>query len=481
MKCWHALPLALALFAGCTEQVAGGSAQDEAEAGRVTAQEPAPWEPCDTKPVALGTGLPGAASEPMEPAHANGFLFFFSGDAASGGALWVSSGTRGTGTVKVKDFAPGPTGTPPTQLTPVGARVFFAAEDPEHGRELWVSDGTPAGTRLVADLWPGPTGSFPRSMFEHQGRLYFTAGDEEHGRELRMSDGTAEGTVLVADLEPGPEGANPDRFARSSDGSLYFTAESEGFFTTVMRLDSSGTLVELMRMSSEGAVLGSPTPVGRRVFFVMGDLHGHKLRLMVTEGSTPTLVAEFTHMGELLAMGGKLYFAAATDMAGEDVELWRSDGTAKGTWRVKDVQSGALGSMPGELAVFGRRLVFSADDGAHGREPWVSDGTVAGTRLLADVEPGPDSAFPKRMVTLQGNLFFSAQTSARGREAWMSNGLAGGTVPIDEVAPGAKGSEPRGFVRSGWDAFFTAEDGAGVRGLWALPLRPPGRCGASAR
>ncbi|WP_164018142.1 ELWxxDGT repeat protein [Pyxidicoccus trucidator] len=480
MKCWPALPLALALLSGCTEQDAGRPAQHEGGAGSVAAQAASTWEPCGTTPEALGTGLPGTAPEPRDPVHANGLLFFFAGDDASGGSLWVTSGTQGAGTFKVKDFAPGPTGTPPMQLTRVGERVFFAAEEAEHGRELWVSDGTPAGTRLVADIWPGPTGSFPRSMFEHQGRLYFTAGDEEHGRELWMSDGTAAGTALVADLDPGAEGTNPDLFARSSDGSIYFIAHFEAFFTTVMRLGASGPPTELMRMSSEGAVLGAPTPVGRRVFFVMGDLHGHKLKLMVTEGGAPKMVAEFTHAGEMLAMGGKLYFAAATDMAGEDMELWRSDGTPKGTWRVKDVHPGDMGSMPGEFSVFGQRLVFSAEDGTNGREPWVSDGTVAGTRLLADVEPGEGSSFPERMVALQGNLFFSAETSGRGREAWMSNGQAGGTVPIDDLSPGAKGSEPRGFVRSGWDAFFTAEDGAGVRKLWALPLRPEGRCGPSA-
>ncbi|MFP2907699.1 ELWxxDGT repeat protein [Pyxidicoccus sp. 3LFB2] len=476
MKCWQALPLVLALLSGCTEQDAGSPARDDGSTESSLARDSSPWVPCGTTPKLLGTHPPGNAPEPSEPVHANGLLFFFAGDEASGGALWASSGTQGSGTFKVKDFAPGPTGTPPMQLTRVGNRVFFAAEDAQHGRELWVSDGTPDGTRLVADIWPGPTGSFPRSMFEHQGRLYFTAGDEEHGRELRMSDGTAAGTVLVADLDPGPEGTNPDRFARSSDGSIYFIAHFEAFFTTVMRLGANGSPTELMRMSSEGAVLGAPTPVGRRVFFFMGDLHGHKLKLMATEGGPPTKVAEFTHAGEMLAMGGKLYFAAATDMDGEDVELWRSDGTAKGTYRVKDIHPGNMGSMPGGFAVFGRRLVFSAEDGTSGREPWVSDGTVAGTRLIADLEPGQGGAFPRRMVSLQEHLFFSAETSGRGREAWMSNGQVSGTVPVDELAPGARGSEPMGFVRSGWDAFFTAEDGAGVRKLWALPLRPEGRC-----
>ncbi len=478
MRCWRPLSLVLALLSGCSEPGPGGSIPKDEEAGRTSAQASAPWEPCGRTAVPLGPVLPGVDPEPRDPVHAGSLLFFFAGDDASGGALWKSSGTRGAGTFKVKDFAPGPTGTAPTQLTRVGDRVFFSAEDADHGRELWVSDGTTSGTRRVKDLWPGPNGSFPSSMFEYQGRLYFTASDEDHGRELWMTDGTAEGTVLVADLDPGPEGASPDRLIRGGDGALYFIAHFQAIFTALMRLDpASGTAVELLRVPSEGSVLGDPTPVGQRVFFIIGDLHGHKLKLMATNGvGAPTQVAELTHTGELVAMGGKLYFTAATDHDGMDLELWRSDGTPNGTRRVKDLRPGGEGSEPVHLTVLGQRLFFSADDGSHGRELWVSDGTESGTRLFTELASGAAGAAPERLAALQGNLFFSADTAGRGREAWMSNGTPGGTVPLDELAPGAADSAPRSFVRSGWDVFFTAEDGGGVRRLWALPLRPEGHC-----
>lgn len=479
MRRWRALPLVLALLPGCTELTS--SPRDETGAGSVSAQEASTWEPCDLLPVPLGPALADSDLDAREPVHAGGRLFFVAGDDTTGHALWVSSGTQGAGTFKVKDFPPGPTGMPPTQLLRVGSRVFFAAEDADHGPELWTSDGTASGTHMVMDVWPGPTGSFPDSLFEHQGRIYFAAGDEAHGRELWTSDGTATGTVLVADLEPGPEGTNPDRLVRSSDGSLYFIAQVQMFYTGVMRLSGGAPPVELMRMSSEGAVLGGPTAVGRRVYFVMGDLHGHNVHLMVTDGGPPLRIADFASTGEMRALGGKLYFAASTDMEGEDVELWRSDGTRKGTWRVKDVRTGAGGSSPGELTVLGSQLYFSADDGRHGREPWVSDGTVAGTRLLTDLEPGAAGSLPERLTALQGNLFFSAWTSGRGREAWMSKGTTGVTVPLDDVAAGGLDAWPTGFVRSGWDMAFTAVNGQGTRRLWAVPLRPEGRCPTRAR
>ncbi|QSQ26094.1 hypothetical protein JY651_14700 [Pyxidicoccus parkwayensis] len=482
MRRWRALSLVLAVLAGCSSpDPARPAPRDEAESRRVSAQASATWELCDLTPVPLGPALPDVEMEGREPVHAGGYLFFFVGDDTSGQSLWVSSGTQGEGTFKIKDFPPGPTGMPPTQLIRVGERVFFSAEDADHGEELWTSDGTKAGTHMVLDLWPGPTGSFPGSFFEADGRLYFAAGDEAHGRELWTSDGTTTGTVLVADIDPGPEGTNPDRLTRSSDGSLYFIAQVQVFYTVVMKLTPGSAPVELMRMSSEGAVLGGPTAVGRRVFFVMGDMHRHNVHLLVTDGGPPVLVGDFASTGEMRALSGKLLFAASTDMDGMDMELWRSDGTAKGTKRVKDIRVGEEGSLPAELTVLGSHLYFSADDGLRGREVWVSDGTEPGTGILTDLEPGAEGSIPEQLAADQGNLFFSAQTSGRGREAWVSNGTTRVTLPLDNVASGASDAWPRSFVRSGWDVFFTAVNDQDVRRLWAVPFRPEGRCPTQSR
>ncbi|MCP3142328.1 ELWxxDGT repeat protein [Pyxidicoccus xibeiensis] len=477
MRCWRPLSVLLAVLAGCSTPEPGAAAEN----GATSAQAASPWQVCSNAAVPLGPALLTSDPEARIPVHGSDALYFFAGTSDDGGALWLSSGTRGSGTRMVKDFAPGPTGMPPTQLTRVGERIFFTAEDPEHGRELWVSDGTPAGTRMVRDVWPGQTGSFPRSLFEHGGLLYFTAGDEDHGRELWKSDGTHDGTVLVADADPGPEGINPDRFVRAGDGSLYFIAQVQVFFTAVMRLNEQGQLTELMRLSSEGAIVGALTPVGRRVFFVKGDLHGHRLHLMATDGGPPMMVAELATASDLVAFGGKLYFAGSTDAHGMDTELWRSDGTAKGTKRVKDLYPGEEGSSPGGFIVMGRRLFFSADDGQRGRELWVSDGTEAGTLLFADLEPGAAGSFPEGLTVHQDNLFFSASTGGCGREAWTSNGTQTGTVSLGELAAGAWDSMPEHFVRSGWDVFFTAQDGTGQRRLYALPFRPEGRCDTVAR
>jgi len=98
-----------------------------------------------------------------------------------------------------------------------------------------------------------------------------------------------------------------------------------------------------------------------------------------------------------VAMGGALYFFHDDGVHGE--ELWRSDGTALGTWMVRDLCPGACGTSaigaPGALAVLGSTLFFAGHDGVHGVELWATDGTAGGTRLVADLRPGLDSSAPR--------------------------------------------------------------------------------------
>jgi ELWxxDGT repeat protein len=42
-------------------------------------------------------------------------------------------------------------------------------------------------------------------------------------------------------------------------------------------------------------------------------------------------------------------------------------------------------SKPRDLVAFGNRIAFTAIDEQHGRELWVSDGTAAGTYLVKDL------------------------------------------------------------------------------------------------
>ena len=57
-------------------------------------------------------------------------------------------------------------------------------------------------------------------------------------------------------------------------------------------------------------------------------------------------------------------------------------------------------SDPADFLGFRGHLVFTADDGRHGRELWLSDRTTPGTRLLLDIRPGPAGSEPFGYVVL---------------------------------------------------------------------------------
>jgi ELWxxDGT repeat protein len=156
---------------------------------------------------ALYDRLQSGADHPM--VAINGVLFFVHSDPTHGAELWRSDGSPG-GTGLVKDIAPGPAGSFPTELAHVGGYLYFSAQDGVHGYELWRSDGTAEGTVLVKEIYPGPTGSHPQSIVAlGGGRALFAAADPQHGMEIWVTDGTDAGTYLLVDLVFGPESANP--------------------------------------------------------------------------------------------------------------------------------------------------------------------------------------------------------------------------------------------------------------------------------
>ena len=172
----------------------------------------------------------------------------------------------------------------------------------------------------------------------------------------------------------------------------------------------------------------------------------------------------------LVASRGRLFFAARDRTHG--VELWRSDGGARGTVLVKDIRPGPDGSAPGDLTDVNRTLFFTAADRSHGRELWKSDGTAAGTKLVRDIKPGRSSSTPFpgpfHLTNVNGTLFFAASDGVHGFELWKSDGTARGTVMVKDLRPGPDGSLSMGFemVAMNGTLFFVADDGSHVPGLW---------------
>ena len=97
-------------------------------------------------------------------------------------------------------------------------------------------------------------------------------------------------------------------------------------------------------------------------------------------------------------MNGTLFFSANDGVNGQ--ELWKSDGTAAGTVRVKDIRAGSAGSIPSGLTNINGTLFFSANDGVNGQELWASglqnnllanDNDLDSSTLTATLGTGPSN------------------------------------------------------------------------------------------
>jgi ELWxxDGT repeat protein/autotransporter-associated beta strand protein len=166
---------------------------------------------------------------------------------------------------------------------------------------------------------------------------------------------------------------------------------------------------------------------------------------------------------ELTNVGGTLFFSAGNTAEGE--ELWKSNGTSTGTVLVRDINPGPSHSSPSFLTSFGGLLLFSATD-ANGTELWRSDGTSAGTIRVKDIIPGSKSSSPSFLTNVGGTLFFTAFDNFNGAELWKSDGTAAGTVLVKDINPGVAGSQISELTNVGGTLFFTAVDESGGFELW---------------
>lgn len=479
---------------------------------------------------------PGPASPNIQGMVALGDdLYFVADDGTHGRELWRFDGIGGKASMVI-DFNPSTRETGISKPVVMGGDVYFIAVDHRYRPLLVRSDGSAKGTRTVAII------SDVANQYATAGtlgvlnnRVFFEGGSAQAGRELWVSDGTAAGTGMLVDLVPGPGHSQPGGFV-ASDKHLYFTALTSSGGPQLHATD--GTAANTVAVTS-GKYLGAREvePIGDALYFSLDDgVHGlEPWRSDGTRAGTAMVLDIYTGAagskpGDFCEFKGAVYFRAGNKQARYDnAELWRTDGTAKGTVLAVDLYPGDYGSKPEDMTVLGNeivfsavrdltgfelyasdgtlagtrlilninrnpgkssmpadfllsgpandRLVFRADDGNRGSEPWTTDGTARGTGQLIDIV-GPtgfhnQDSDPEHLTDLFGTLLFVADDGIHGTELWRSDGTANGTMMIKDINPTGS-SYPRDLEVCGTHAYFSAFDPVRGSELWRTDGTAPG-------
>ena len=397
-------------------------------------------------------------------------ILFFGDDQHYGLELWRTDGSE-AGTQIVKDIRVATADSNISRITHVGDLTYFTANDGVTGEELWLSDGTAAGTRLLKDITPGLAGSKIENLTNVDGTLYFTVGDRTKAGGLWKSDGTAVGTVQLTEFE-NPFFVSGTRTFGNIGGTLYFSMfvdgvaefwKSDGTETGTARVKSIAVHYldrAITEMTNVNGTLffSANSGVGRELWKSDGTEAGTVLVKDIDTGTDNWGHANSSHPSWLTEYQGYLYFSAITNYS---YELWRSDGTATGTVRLKDLWPG-VGSSPVQLVNRGGLLYFVASHGL-----WRSDGTEAGTSLIETIITPDTTWWIDSMISAEAKLYITVKMPQDAFSLWVSDGTKAGTTQI------RSGSSSQGTFNqfanltewNGYIYFTTNDPSTGVE-LW---------------
>ena len=408
---------------------------------------------------------PGARNlDGVQPIASVGGLVYFGLRASDGPAgvveLWRSDGTA-DGTIRLweggaderidSSFL-----SEPPRVGEIGGKIVFVVDQGWYVEStLWVSDGTPEGTKPLPDV---ADGKFSAAYLVRDDTLFLLVyGDT--GYALWRTDGTDEGTEPVHHIGFAFGGDLGDSIEVAPDGALYFVVPSAPGVRTLWR--TWGTAATTSRVLE--IPFASFWVLADGVHYVLEarrqavrlwrfDPVGLDLELLKLLDAAPIGDNDLDFLG---AADGVAYFSHFA-FAGFRGRLWRSDGTADGTFVVFDEL------LRGGLWRTANGFAFTPEPYGFGEAPalWHTDGTVAGTAPILEPSSGDYDDFTP--IGDQVALFVAS--GFLGSRLMRTDGTAAGTSPLQWI-----GSNPWNFgVLDGVGVFFAGST------LWRSDGSPGG-------
>ncbi len=384
--------------------------------------------------------------------------FFRATTAATGDELYSTDGTT-AGTALVKDINAGAAASSPDSIVPFATgKILFTAITAAEGREPWVSDGTALGTFLLKDVTPGAG-----SRYSTGASYALYSSPPSGGYSVNVNVGAITPGFVVNGSSAFFLGANQvamesGALAPASAPPVVWTTNGTAVGTSAVT--GSGYVSSTLGIVGAGVVYGgfdySAVTRNEGVYFSSASA---TTKLFSTNSYAQLSVAAPVTVPSLWTQfGAKTTFAMSSGAA---LELYTTFGTVGGTSNIA-VPSGKTPSNPANYVRAFGKIFFTADDGVNGRELWATDGTAGGTYLVKDIEAGAAGSNPVLFDAVVGNnLFFFATRSDVGQELFKTNGTAAGTSLVLDWNGTAANSLLSSLVAAGNYAFFVTNNGYG--------------------
>lgn len=301
---------------------------------------------------------------------------------------------------------------------------------------LWRTQGTTDSTVLLTPIGGGNPESIALAdnVYFHSDRFWFSnkAGHLAEEPSIQRADGTV---VWAGDLIQSRSGYSmPRNFTALSNGVTLFSAYSthENWESNTGIYSSRGTQESTWNLSSSvGRCSYCDYTDPSNVQFVSFNSFALQLMrgtnpdglqgLVRTDGTTEgtSVIKPFTfgqlyrNRSAVAVTGSKAVFMVyerdPNDTQGynnNQIELWRSDGTAGGTVQVKSL-SPALNTHEAGIVAHRGFAYFTAHDDQHGDELWRTDGTIEGTGMIKELVPGLVYPGISNFTSAESRLFFT--------------------------------------------------------------------------
>jgi ELWxxDGT repeat protein len=390
--------------------------------------------------------------------------------------------------ILLKNCIPGINKKTITYCTSLNNKLLLVTQGDYNNYEIWITDGSSNNTIKLDSF------NYPGNFNVINGNFYYTCSLSGYNF-FKKSDGTKAGTITLL-----PFGYYTLTSIKAINDKIYFAINSVLYVTDGT---ANGTKVVKGDFPYTQPTIHSLVELKDTLFFIATTYDykhaAYYSRLWKCNGSysgTEVVIETdslsfikasfdvFHYYNEIYSQSAILndviYFAAAG--AGHGLELWRSDGTAGGTYLLKAINPNIKlnylnfinysGSSPRNFITVGNSVYFTTIDTLYNVQLWKTDGTESGTQLIKDFcKSNVQCNYPNPSLTdfveVNGKLFFKANFEKYGSELWVTDGTDVGTKIVDDIWPGPSGScNSDDMVISAGNLYYSANDGKHGLELW---------------